>query len=165
MPASDQGLDPNRYTVIPRVVVFLRRGDDFLLLKGAPNKRLWAGKYNGIGGHLERGEDPLTAAQRELVEETGLSAELRLCGALVVDTGGPPGVALFIFTGEYSGGELSASAEGTPEWVALARVSDLPVVEDVPTLLTKIDSMRRVEAPFSARSYYDVSGRLRIELN
>jgi 8-oxo-dGTP pyrophosphatase MutT (NUDIX family) len=34
------------------------------------------------GGHLEPGEDPLTAAQRELLEETGLTAELALVGVI-----------------------------------------------------------------------------------
>jgi ADP-ribose pyrophosphatase len=29
-----------------------------------------------IGGHLEKGEDPLTAAKRELLEETGYEADI-----------------------------------------------------------------------------------------
>jgi 8-oxo-dGTP diphosphatase len=50
--------------IIPRVAVFLRRNDSYLLLKGAPTKRLWANKYNGLGGHIERGEDVLSAAKQ-----------------------------------------------------------------------------------------------------
>jgi 8-oxo-dGTP diphosphatase len=165
MPAADQGADPARYTVIPRVVVFLRRGDDFLLLKGAPHKRLWAGKYNGVGGHLEQGEDPLLAAQRELLEETGLSAELLLCGVLVVDPGARPGVALFIFSGDFAGGELRDSPEGAPEWVAFGRVAELPVLEDVPLLLGRIRSRRPGEAPFSAHSFYGADGLLKVEFS
>jgi len=65
MPQSNQGVTNDRYTVIPRTAIFLRRGDLVLLLKGAPTKRLWANKYNGLGGHLERGEDVLSAAKRE----------------------------------------------------------------------------------------------------
>ena len=85
MPQSDQGVTSDRYMIIPRVAIFLRRGDSYLLLKGAPTKRLWANQYNGLGGHVERGEDVLSAAKRELKEETELTAELWLCGTLIVE--------------------------------------------------------------------------------
>ncbi len=61
MPQADQGISKNRYTVIPRTAIFLRRGDSYLLLKGAPTKRLWANKYNGLGGRIEKGENALTS--------------------------------------------------------------------------------------------------------
>ena len=66
MPSSDQGVTHDRYTLIPRTLIFLTRGERVLLLKGAPHKRLWANRYNGVGGHIERGEDVLTSARREL---------------------------------------------------------------------------------------------------
>ena len=46
MPQSDQGVTSDRYTIIPRTAIFLRRDESYLLLKGAPTKRLWANKYN-----------------------------------------------------------------------------------------------------------------------
>src|SRR6188768_291573 len=104
MPLSDQGISRDRYTVIPRTAIYLRRGDSYLLLKGAPTKRLWANKYNGIGGHVERGENIFTSAKRELLEETGLTADLWLCGTVIVDAG-ETGICLFLFTGECLEGE------------------------------------------------------------
>jgi len=155
MPRSDQGVSRDRYMLIPRVLIFIRRGPLILLLKGAATKRLWANQYNGIGGHIEPGEDVLSAAQRELLEETSLTADLWLCGTVVVETGENPGIGIYVFTGECPHGDPQASAEGTLEWLPIADVSDLPVVEDLPVVLSRIRKMKPGDAPFSARSYYE----------
>lgn len=163
MPVSNQGLDKNRYTLIPRVLVFLTRDERVLLLKGAPHKRLWANRYNGVGGHVERGEDPLSAARRELTEETGLEvADLWLCGILTVDTGENTGVGVFIWRGECPAGDPVPSPEGTPEWVPFQELDRLPLVEDLFLLLPRLLTMRPGDPPFFARSSYDSEGRLTV---
>ena len=160
MPVSDQGVNLDRYMLIPRTAIFVRRGDAYLLLKGAPTKRLWAGKYNGLGGHVESGEDVLSAAKRELLEETGLTADLWLCGTVVVDTGQNPGICLYVFSGKRDQGEPKPSEEGAAEWVPFEALVELPVVEDLPILLGRIHAMQRGDVPFAARSFYDEDGKL-----
>jgi 8-oxo-dGTP diphosphatase len=164
MPKSEQGVTSDRYAIIPRTLIFLTRGEEILLLRGAPHKRLWANKYNGIGGHIERGEDALSSARRELAEEAGLAGMgLRLVGTVLIDAGAGRGIGLFVFRGEYAGGDLRASEEGSLEWVPARRLGELALVEDLRVLLPRILAMSEADAPFSALYYYDEQDQMQIK--
>lgn len=163
MPANEQGVTFDRYMLIPRTLIFLTRADRVLLLKGAPHKRLWANRYNGVGGHLERGEDVLSAAQRELLEETNLtSPDLHLCGMITIDTGQNPGILLFVITGTCPQGEPRESPEGKPEWVAVSKLLTLPLVEDLPALLPRVLAHQPGDPPFAGQYRYDEAGKMQI---
>ena len=163
MISDEQGVTTDRYVTIPRTLIFITYGDCVLLLKGAPDKRLWANQYNGVGGHIERGEDVLTAAKREVFEETGLSIkELWLRGIVTVDTGQDVGIVICIFLGEAYGDELKPSPEGTLEWVQLSEIDKVPLVEDLTTILPLVFSKNSKEIPFLAHYSYDKVGQLNI---
>ncbi len=170
MKKSEQGVTSDRYAIIPRTLIFVFRkeagspGGSVLLIKGAPTKRLWANRYNGIGGHIERGEDALSAARRELKEETGLeSVSLRLVGTVLIDASDQRGIGLFVFRGEYASGELIESPEGELEWVPVDRIGEYPLVEDLKTLLPRILRMPPNDPPFCALYDYDEQEQMRIQ--
>jgi 8-oxo-dGTP diphosphatase len=163
MPASDQGVakSKDRYQLVPRVLCFVTHGADVLLLKGAPTKRLWPDRYNGLGGHLERGEGPAAAARREIREEAGLEVrDLRLRGVITINTGEPAGIGLYVFSAEALSREVVASVEGTLEWVPAARVAQFDLVEDLFTLLPAVLARPNDAPPFSAAYRYDEQDRL-----
>jgi len=164
MPKSDQGSLSGRYRLIPRTLIFLTRDERVLLIKGAPDKRLWANQYNGIGGHIEQGEDIYNAAQRELLEETGLWVPmLQLCSVITIDTGEKTGIGVFVFRGEYTNGELKPSREGELLWVACDQINTLPLVEDLKVLLPLVLNWQLGEPVMPARYFYDKNGALKIE--
>lgn len=72
------------------VTNFLFCGDEYLFVKRAADKKVDAGRLNGIGGKLEPGEDYLSCAIRETEEETGYVVQpedCRLCGVVKLEGG------------------------------------------------------------------------------
>ncbi len=157
MGAKDQGADATsgRWLTINRSLCFITYEDDVLLLKRGQHKRIFPGRYNGVGGHIEQDEDPLTGAIREMQEETGLDVHhVHFCGAIHVDAGESTGIMVFVFRAEAASRDFIDSDEGKLEWVSRDAIEDLPLVEDLPVLIPHI--FENLDAPpFFAHSSYD----------
>jgi 8-oxo-dGTP pyrophosphatase MutT (NUDIX family) len=68
-------------------VIFIRNTDgDFFVHRRLPTKKTFPNKYGlGAGGYVDEGETPRLAAQRELLEETGLETPVRYVCTLEFD--------------------------------------------------------------------------------
>jgi 8-oxo-dGTP diphosphatase len=156
MSIHPQKILPGRYQVIPRSIILLIDGGKVLLQQASEQKKIYPGYFNGIGGHIERGEDVLAGAIRELKEESGLTCQdLYLAGTIMIDVNEHTGILLFVFSGTRFTGQLVSSDEGTLHWVDIEQLEDLPVVEDIPELVAKIREFNMTGKPFFGKYLYD----------
>lgn len=167
MGANEQGANAteNRWLTIPRTLCFVFNGGDVLLMKRAPHKRIFPNRYNGVGGHIERDEDPLTSARREIKEETGLDVrDICLRAIYNIDAGAATGILLFVFTAHSDERAVCANPEGTLHWIPQGEVHTLDVVEDLPELLPRIVVMQPGDAPLFIHASYDADDVFRLRV-
>ncbi len=91
------------------------------------------GKYNGLGGKLDRDEDVLAGFRREIREEAGIECdEVALRGTLSWPGFGKLGedwLGFIFVVSRFSGQVLERNPEGTLEWIDRDRIMDLPMWE------------------------------------
>ena len=91
------------------------------------------GKYNGLGGKLDREEDVVACIRREVREEAGIECEsLTLRGTISwpgFGKGGEDWFAFVFLIERFSGEPLRENPEGTLEWVEVEHILELPLWE------------------------------------
>lgn len=125
--------------VIPAVLVYLRQEGQVLMIhrnSKAPGRVDYhEGKWNGLGGKLEKDESPLEAALREVEEESGLklaSDQIRSLGVLQFPnfkSHKNEDWVVFVFTGEVNPDQsqnlIRTSQEGDLHWIPIQDLSAL----------------------------------------
>jgi 8-oxo-dGTP diphosphatase len=124
------------YTPILATLAYILSPDGKQVLLVHRNRRpndAHFGKYNGLGGKLDSGEDVVACIRREILEESGLECDkLLLRGTISWPGFGQQGEDWFgfIFRVEsYRGEPYAVNAEGDLEWVEIDRVLELPLWE------------------------------------
>ncbi len=89
------------------------------------------GKYNGVGGHLERGEGVGECMTREIREETGLEVvSMRLRGTVCWSDFGPnkeEWLGFVFVVDSFRGEPFADNDEGTLSWHPVEALADLPM--------------------------------------
>jgi 8-oxo-dGTP diphosphatase len=129
--------------IIKAVSACVWRGDDVLLIKRASAFGL--GYWSLPGGKIEPSESTIAAAHRELLEETGVTAELsHTVGDFTVETASVIYV-ISCFTGPYVDGEAVAGSDAGAalwtHWEAVHHFKLAPNISDAVKLARKLISV------------------------
>jgi len=104
-----------------------------LIHRNANPNDLHLGKYNGLGGKLDPGEDVVSGMRREIREEAGIECvALELRGTINWPGFGKDGQDWFGFIFRvtvFTGTPFERNHEGELEWVEVERVLQLPLWE------------------------------------
>lgn len=91
------------------------------------------GKYNGLGGKVERDEDVAAGMRREIAEEAGIEVtSMQLRGTISwpgFGKGGEDWLGFLFLIDGYTGTPLQSNPEGNLEWVDREQLHTLPMWE------------------------------------
>ncbi len=109
-------------------------GKNVLLIhRNSRQNDMHLGKYNGLGGKLERDEDVISGLRREIREEAGVEIDdIRLRGTINWTGFGKKGEDWFGFIfriDSFSGIPRTENPEGSLHWVAVDKILELPLWE------------------------------------
>ncbi|MDR3310811.1 MAG: NUDIX domain-containing protein [Oscillospiraceae bacterium] len=144
---------------------FLKRGDEYLLMKRAANRKIAPGLWSGPGGHLEPHElnEPRSACLREVMEETGISAEhisdLRL-RYIILRRRGDSIRQHYVYFGATDAVEFADCGEGTLHWIPEAELFKREFTETFEAMLRHYTSAERDNERVVAGVAGNVGGRL-----
>ena len=112
---------------------YVRRDDEVLLVHRQRVGDDHRGKYNGLGGKLEPGEDAVGCLRRELREEAGIEVtSMQLRGTIAWPGFGSDGsdwFGLVFVIDDFTGEPPSRNEDGPLSWVPVSDLEKLPMWE------------------------------------
>ncbi len=93
-------------------------------------------------GKVDLGEDPMSAALREVGEETGLTVKNVRLEAVINELAPPPDHTnnwlIFHFSADYNSGEVAQTEEGELVWLTADEIKDEKLFQSVRPLIGQI---------------------------
>ncbi len=105
---------------INATLCYIQKNDKTLMLyRNKKDNDIHEGKWNGLGGKLEKGESPEECVVREVLEESGLSLlNQKLAGIITFPNfDGKHDWIVYLYKSDSFIGNIVDSNEGTLEWI------------------------------------------------
>lgn len=153
-----------RHQVVPRTMSFVFNNNRVLLLKAKHNKE-WDGTYDPLGGHIEKGENIIKAANREIWEESGLKPlDTTLKGIVHVNGFFNKEIMLFVTSSTTNDENVVSNHEGELEWVELDKLENIKTFEDLKPILNHMLQMKPGELFIGTSKWDGKDGLLAIDI-
>lgn len=117
--------------MVETTLCYLKKENKYLMLHRVKKQNDEnAGKWIGVGGHLENGETPETCVRREVLEETGLTMnKCNFRGVVDFYSNLWNDERMFLFTSDDFTGEMHECVEGVLKWIPENEVMGLNLWE------------------------------------
>lgn len=123
------------------VLCYIENNNDYLMLHRTKKKNdLNEGKWIGVGGHIEEGENKEEAVRREVLEETGLDIEKFNYRATIYFQDDDFKETMYLFTAKSPTREVIKCNEGDLKWIKKADVLKLNLWDGDHIFLEKLIS-------------------------
>lgn len=138
---------------------YLIKDNKYLMLHRTKKEHdINAGKYIGVGGHVEEGESPADCIKREIFEETGLTAGNVTARGFITFVMGDVTEHTMLYTCDDFTGEVKVDCnEGELVWVDIDKVPELNLWEGDKVFLEKLNSKKDY---FTVKLIYDAADKL-----
>lgn len=139
-----------RYTALLRTLIFVFKDDRLLMMKysgkGTNQSKEKSDRkdiYNPIGGHIEAGEDVIAGAEKEAMEEAGITLlHPTVKGIINVSGFAGKNMVNFIVVAGTKDEPLKKTLEGELHWISMDSVGELNVFADIRPILDKLQALR-----------------------
>jgi 8-oxo-dGTP pyrophosphatase MutT (NUDIX family) len=134
---------PDIHELIMAANMFVKRDGKLLVIRRSIHKTYMPGFVQPVGGKVNINEGPLQAAERELLEEAGLTVKNIHLEAVLTDIhkDGINNWQVFHFSGDYDGGETPPSIdEGELLWLTPGEIKEQKILDSIRKIADNIYS-------------------------
>ncbi len=133
---------PHIHNLVICANIFVRKDGKYLLLKRSPLKKYAPNFIHPIGGKVDPNENPYTGAERELLEEAGVTVKNIRLEAVLMEIkpvkNEDENWLIFHFSGDYDSGELLTTEEGEFVFIDEKEISNQDLFPSVKPIIQHI---------------------------